>query len=81
MIKVIMTRTSEDYWYEIKTISSLEELLAICKDKGDLILKENWRLKDDPELILQFWDGMTIEDAKEASECKFEIEIYDDYRE
>lgn len=81
MIKVVMTRTSEDYWYKIKIIPNLEALITILKDKGDLILKKNWRYKDDPKEIIEFWDGMTLEDAKEVSECEFELEIYDAYRE
>ena len=81
MIKVVMTRTSEDYWYQIKTIPNLEALITIYRDEGNLILQENWRYKDDPEDIVRFWKGMTLEDAKKVSECEFELEIYDDYRE
>ena len=81
MIKVVMTRTSEDYWYKIVTIPNLEALITIFKDTGNLILQKNWRYKDNPEEIIEFWEGMTIEDAKEVSECEFELEIYDTYRE
>ncbi len=81
MIKVIMTRTSENYWYQIKIIPNLETLLTIFKDKGDLILQKNWSYKEDPKEIAKFWKGMTLEDAKEVSECEFELEIYDTYRE
>lgn len=81
MIKVVMTRTSEDYWYQIKTIPNLESLIDIYRSEGDLILQKNWRYKDDPKEFVKFWDGMTLEDAKEVSECEFELEIYDTYRE
>lgn len=81
MIKVVMTRTSEDYWYKIVTIPNLETLIDIFKNTGDLILQKNWRYKNDPKEITEFWEGMTIEDAKEVSECEFELEIYDTYRE
>lgn len=81
MIKVIMTRTSENYWYQIKIIPNLETLLTIFKNKGDLILQKNWSYKEDPKEIAKFWKGMTLEDAKEVSECEFELEIYDTYRE
>ena len=81
MIKVVMTRTSEDYWYKIVTIPNLETLIDIFKNTGDLILQKNWRYKNDPKEIIEFWEGMTIEDAKEVSECEFELEIYDTYRE
>ena len=81
MIKVVMTKTSEDYWYRIKTIQNLEELMIILKNERRLVLQKNWRYKDDPKEIVDRWDGMTLEDAKEVSECEFEVEIYDDYRE
>ena len=81
MIKVVMTKSSEDYWYEIRTIPNLETLIAIFKDKGNLIIQKNWRYKDDPEEIASFWEGMSLDDAKEVSECEFELEIYDSYRE
>ena len=81
MVKVVMTKTSEDYWYRIKTIQNLEELMIILKNERRLVLQKNWRYKDDPKKLADRWDGMTLEDAKEVSECKFELEIYDDYRE
>ena len=81
MIKAVMTKSSEDYWYEIRTIPDLETLITIFKDKGDLIIQKNWRYKDEPEEIASLWEGMTLDDAKEVSECEFELEIYDSYRE
>ena len=81
MVKVVMTKTSEDYWYRIKTIQNLEELMIILENERRLVLQKNWRYKDDPKKLADRWDGMTLEDAKEVSECKFELEIYDDYRE
>ena len=81
MIKVVMTKTSEDYWYQIRVIPNLEALITIFKDTGKLILQKNWRYKADPNEIVRFWDGMTLEDAKEVSECELELEIYDGYRE
>ena len=81
MIKVVMTKTSEDYWYRIKTIQNLEELITILKNERRLVLQKNWNYKDDPKKIADHWDGMTLEDAKEVSECEFELEIYDGYRE
>lgn len=78
MIKVVMTKASKDYWYRIKIIPNLESLLTIFKEKGDLILQKNWNYKDDPKKIIQFWKGMTFEDAKEVSECEYELKIYDD---
>lgn len=82
MIKVLMTKTSDDFWYQIKTIPNLESLISIFKDKGDLILQDNWHYKEDPKKIVKLcWNGITLEDAKEISECEYMLEIYDTYRE
>ena len=81
MIKVVMTKTSEDYWYRIKTIQNLEELITILKNERRLVLQTNWNYKSDPKKLADRWDGMTLEDAKEVSECEFIVEIYDSYRE
>ena len=81
MTKIVITKTSSDYWYKIKTFPNLESVLTFCRQKGQLVLKKNWHYKDDPKEIIKFWDGMTLADAKEVSECEFELEIYDDYRE
>lgn len=79
MIKVVIIKASDDYWYQLRTIPNLESLLTICRQKGDIIVRKNWRYKDDPKDIYRFWDGMSLKDAKEISECEFELEIYDDY--
>jgi hypothetical protein len=82
MIKVLMTKTSDYFWYQIKTIPNLESLISIFKDEGDLILQNNWHYKEDPKKIANLnWSGMTLEDAKEISECEYMLEIYDTYRE
>lgn len=80
MIKVVMIKASDPWWYEIKIIPNLEALIAIYRKEGDLILRDNWTYKDDPEDIAELlWGGMSLEDAKEVSECEFMLEIYDDY--
>lgn len=81
MTKVIITKTSSDYWYKIKTFPNLESLLTFCKQEGRLVLQQNLDYQHNPREIMTFWDGMTLADAKEVSECEFELEIYDDYRE
>lgn len=76
MITVVMTKIGDDCWYRIKTIKSAEQIFALCeKNKGDLVLLKNWTYKKDPEEIVEIWDGMSLEDAKIVSECKYEIEL------
>ena len=31
MIKVVMTKTSENYWYQIRVIPNLEALMVVSK--------------------------------------------------
>lgn len=76
MIKVLVTKIGDDCWYRIKTIKSVEQIFAMCeKNKGDLVIMKNWRYKRDPEEFVEFWDGMSLEDAKIVTECKFIIEL------
>lgn len=81
MVKVVITKVSEDYWYKIKTLPNIESLLTIVKRKGAVVVQRNWNYQRDPKDIARFWEGLTLDGAKEISECEFEVEIYDDYRE
>ena len=80
MVKVLVSRTSNCYWYEIKTFT-LKSLLAFTKEKGELVLQENMQYGREPIEICSCWPNLSLEDAKQISECEFEVEIYDDYRE
>lgn len=81
MIKVIITKTSSDYWYDLKVLPNLEALIEMCRQEGALILQENFWHEEDPSIIQECWFNVSLEDAKEISKCEFNLEIYDDYRE
>lgn len=76
----IMTRTS-DSTPQIKTFNTIQDLIKLHKQENHGIL-----------IIDNFWYNETIEDcmrgcqvsedvAKQIVSTKYEIEIYDDYRE
>ena len=78
---VVVTKTSNNYWYQIRNINTIEDLMKISKKNKSYIVQENWNYGDDPKQIMQFWDGMTLKDAEIISTLPYSVEIYDDYRE
>lgn len=78
---VLVTKTSNDYWYQIRNIDTIEDLMRISKTNKSYVIEENWHCGANPENIIRFWDGMTLEDAKIISTLPYAVEIYDDYRE
>ena len=77
---VVVTKTNSDYWYQIRNIDSIEQLMKLDKCQS-FVIQRNWRYKEDPKDIVKFWDGMTLEDAEIISTLPYEVEIYNDYRE
>ena len=76
---VLITKASSDYWYQIRNIDTIEDLMRISKTNKSYIVKENWNYEENPKNIAQFWDGMTLKDAEIISTLPYEVEIYDDY--
>jgi hypothetical protein len=77
---VVVTKTNSDYWYQIRNIDSIEQLMKLDKCQS-FVIQRNWWYKDDPKDIAKFWEGMTLEDAEIISTLPYEVEIYNDYRE
>lgn len=78
---VLVTKTSSDYWYQIRNVDSIESLMGLSKKCKRYIIERNWDYQRDPNEIIEFWDGMSLEDAKIISALPYTVEIYDDYRE
>ena len=68
----LITKASDDYWYQFKEINTLESLLKIA---NSLIVSPNTYTKD----IINFWDGFKEEDMPKLEKAKIEVKIYDDY--
>lgn len=77
----VVTRTSESTTPQIKTFNTLQELIKLHEQEKHGIL-----------IIDNFWYNETVEEcmeccqvpknlAKQIVSTKYEIEIYDDYRE
>ena len=78
---VFVTKTSSDYWYQIRNIDTIEDLMRISKKNKSYVVQKNWNYGENPEDMVRFWDGMTLEDAKIITTLPYKVEIYDDYRE
>ena len=69
---VLVTKASDDYWYEFKEVNTIEDLLKI---DDDIIIRPNRYNKD----IVQYWDGFKEEDISKLEKAKVNVLIYDDY--
>lgn len=69
---VIVTKASDDYWYEFRVINTIEDLLKIYPYT---IIKPNYFDESDVE----YWDNFKKEDISKLKKAKAEVIIYDDY--
>ena len=68
----LITKASDDYWYEFKEVSNIEDLLKI---DNYLIIRPNLHGEDE----IEFWKGFKEEDIPNLEKAKIEVQIYDDY--
>lgn len=78
---VLVVKSSSDDWYQIRNIDSIESLMNLSKKCKRYVIERNWHYQEDPNQMIEFWDGMTLEDAKIISTLPYKVEIYDTYRE
>lgn len=76
---VLVKKASDDYWYQIRTVETIDDLFKIDK-KNDLIVSryndyENWTGKE----LLYSWDGIKKEDIPLIKKADCIVTIYDDY--
>lgn len=69
---VLITKASDDYWYQFRNINTLEEALKIAPR---IIVEKNYYTEDE----VKFWDGFKKEDIPKLKQVKINITIYDDY--
>lgn len=74
---VLVTKASNDYWYEIRKFDTMEDIQRFIKKCGHgVIIEENDYTNED---LFKFWDGMKAEDIPTIMQCSLQITIYDDY--
>ena len=76
---VLVTKASDDYWYRIKTVETIDDLFKIDK-KHDLIVSryndyKNWT----DEEFLDSWDEIKKEDIPLIKKADCIVTIYNDY--
>ena len=67
-----MTKANDDYWYEFKTINTLEEVLQLAPR---VVIEKNLYTEDEVE----FWEGFKKEDIPKLKQAKINIIIYNDW--
>ena len=70
---VLVTKTSDDYWYDFKEVNTLDELMKI---HHVVIVKENHFTNPN---IFKNWDDFKKEDIPKAISAKYHVTIYDGY--
>lgn len=77
---VLVTKASSDYWYQIRMVETIDDLLRIDKEQDGLILTRYNHYKDwtDKE-FLNFWNGIKKEDIPLIRKADCHVTIYDDY--
>lgn len=82
-MKFIVTKASDINYFEIKEVSTLEELLAFREETGeDVIIGENWYYRNpisNAILSLCADYNLSPEKVEEICACSYELQIYDDY--
>ena len=78
---VLMTKASDDYWYEFREISSLDDLSKEMEEYDGVIIKLNVFYNDLPflEENVEYWEGFNKEDIPKVLSAKYTVIIYDDY--
>lgn len=69
---VLITKASDDYWYEFKTVNTLEEVLQLAPR---VVIEKNLYTEDE----VKFWEGFKKEDIPKLKKAKINIMIYDDW--
>ena len=78
-MKFVITRTSSRT-PKIKTFNTLQDIIKFYEDKGQIIFKENFWYNEPVEDCIKYCE-VSEDVAKQIVSTKYEIEIYDDYRE
>lgn len=72
----LITKASEDYWYEFEEVETVADLFKIY----DCIIVEENNYADWNEHDLRcFWEGIKKEDIPLFQQAECHITIYDDY--
>lgn len=84
---ILITKASNDYWYDFIEEDSIENLIGRFASSGhlshNLIIKENFYYQAYSYEIRKAFnlpfslDG--VEQALKIAECRYEIQIYDDW--
>lgn len=67
---VLITKASDNYWYDFKEVNTLEEVLKIGPR---VVIETNSHTEDEVE----FWEGFKKEDIPKLKQAKINIIIYD----
>lgn len=72
----LITKASDDYWYEFKEVETVADLFKIY---DCTIVEKNEYADWDEQAFFWFWEGVKKEDIPSFQKAECHITIYDDY--
>lgn len=83
MIKCLIRKANDDYYYSFKTFKLFDDFILFKeKTKCALTIADNFWYQEDVKEIFNAWSeeerAFTMKDAYSISECKYEIFIEND---
>lgn len=72
----LITKASDDYWYEFEEVETVADLFKIY---GCTIVEKNHYASWDEQLLLDCWDGVKKEDIPSFQQAECHITIYNSY--
>lgn len=77
-MKVLVTKANSDYWYKIRVINTMEDLERFIKEcRHAVVIKKNTYTDN----VLDYWEGMKVEDIPVVKECPLHLTIYNSWLE
>jgi len=76
-MKVFVTKADSDFWYDIKTFDTMEDLQKFIKKCHHSVVVGINRYTEIEDF--KFWDGMKKKDMPIIIECPLHVTIYNDY--
>lgn len=77
---VLVTKASDDEWYEILNFDTMEDVQRFVeKCRRAIVVKKNHYSLISDDDIVRFWNGLNVKDVPTIKQCPLHIMIYDDY--
>jgi hypothetical protein len=74
----LVTKANSDTWFKLECYDTIEELLNRMDERHTSYIIERNHFHN-PKTLIEFWDGMDEDTAREIINMKYHIIIYNGY--